>query len=165
MMPDPGEGVWSAIEALPIAQFVKEAVWAYPALETIHLVGLGLLFGSVVAFDLRVLGLNRALPISTLGRHLLPWVWTGFAMNAASGLLLFASDAADFSANGALRIKLALILVAGLNALYFRQRIAPSFAEWDRDLGAPQNAKASAALSIVLWIAIVVAGRMIAYVE
>jgi hypothetical protein len=164
-MPDSGETIWTTIETSTLAALVKESVWAYPALETIHIIGLGLLFGAIVAFDLRVLGLNMALSVSRLGQHLLPWVWTGFGLNAMSGILLFVSDASDFAANPALRAKLFLILIAGLNAYFFRKRIAPRFGNWDQNVRSPAQARLSAASSIVLWIAIVVAGRMIAYVE
>lgn len=164
-MPDSGEIIWTTIETSPLGVFIAESVWAYPALETIHIIGLGLLFGAIVAFDLRVLGLNMALSVSKLGRHLLPWVWTGFGLNAMSGILLFASDASDFAANPALQTKLFLIMIAGLNAFFFRWRIAPRLANWDQNVRAPAQARLSAASSIVLWIAIVVAGRMIAYVE
>lgn len=159
------EEFFQNIEATAAAAFIKDSVWAYPALETIHIIGLGLIFGGILAFDLRVLGLNKSIPVSRLGQHLLPLVWLGFFMNAASGALLFASDAVDFSTNLALQTKLFLILLAGINAAVFRRRIQPSFGEWDADRAAPNIARASAGLSITLWIAIVIAGRMIAYVK
>jgi hypothetical protein len=164
-MPETGDSFWTAIETSSLAVFVKESVWAYPALETIHIIGLGLLFGAIIAFDLRVLGLTASLSVMRLGKHLLPWVWTGFGLNAVSGILLFASDATDFADNPALRAKLALIFIAGLNALYFNRRIAPAFTDWDQGTRTPALARLSATCSIVLWIAIVIAGRMIAYVE
>jgi hypothetical protein len=158
-------GLFETIAESSIALLVKEDLWAYPALETVHIIGLGLLFGSIVAFDLRVLGWHKDLPLATLGRHLLPWVWTGFALNATSGLLLFASDAVEFSANPALAVKLGLIAAAGANALLFQRRYTPAGSAWDRSVAAPAGARVSAALSIALWVTIVVAGRMIAYVK
>lgn len=164
-MPIIVEEFWQSIETTAVAGFVKDSVWAYPALETVHIIGLGLVFGAIVAFDLRVLGLNKSISVSRLGQHLLPWVWLGFFMNAMSGVLLFASDAGDFSNNPALQTKLFLILLAGINAAVFRTRVQPSFGEWDADRAAPRFARTSAGFSIALWIAIVVAGRMIAYVK
>ncbi len=164
-MPFPSPEFWEAIEATSIAAFVKESVWAYPALETIHIIGLGLVFGSIVAFDLRLLGLHKDLSLDRLGQHLLPRVWTGFALNATSGLLLFSSDAVDFSTNPALWWKLGLIALAGMNAAVFQLRIKPQSASWDANSPAPVSARISAALSITLWLAIIVAGRMIAYVK
>ena len=164
-MPFPSLEFWESIETSAIGAYVKESIWAYPALETMHIIGLGLVFGSIIAFDLRVLGLHKDLPLARLAQHLLPWVWTGFVLNATSGVLLFTSDAVDFSTNPALQWKLGLIGLAGLNALVFQLRIKPGAAPWDRDAPAPAAARLSAALSIILWVAIIIAGRMIAYTK
>ncbi len=153
------------LNASPVAGAVRESAWAYPLLETVHILGLALVVGSILAYDLRLLGLNAELPISALGRHLLPWVWTGFAANVLSGALLFVSDAAEFAANTAFRWKLVLIVLAGLNALWFQWRIAPGMAAWDRRATAPPAARLAAALSIALWLAVVSAGRLMAYVK
>jgi hypothetical protein len=156
---------WEAVEATALAQYVKESPWAYPALETVHLIGLGLLFGSIFAFDLRVLGVNRDLPIAALGRHLLVWAWCGFLLNATSGVALFVSGAKEFAVNPALQIKLVLILFAGLNAALFQIRLKPEAFATGSAGPMPAGARAAAALSIVLWFSIILAGRMIAYVD
>lgn len=156
---------WTWLEATAAALYVKESIWAYPILETVHLVGLGLVFGSIFAFDLRVLGVSAHLPAQQMHDHLLPWVWAGFVMNAASGVLMLSSDAVEFSSNPALAVKLLLLAVAGANATAFQWRIAPGMAAWGRNIPAPAAARVSAALSIALWIAIIVAGRMMAYVK
>lgn len=157
--------LWAWLHATAPAQFVRESVWAYPALETLHVLGLGLVFGSILAFDLRLIGWHRDLSVTRLGRHLLPWVWAGFALNLASGLLLFASDAVEFAANSSFRAKLVLLALAGLNALWFQARIAPSIPTWDTGVTPPARARAAAALSIALWLAIITAGRLMAYVK
>ncbi len=161
-IPDP---FFDPIAQSAIAVFVRESMWAYPILETLHVIGLALVFGPILLFDLRVLGWNKDLAVSRLHTALLPWVWTGFALNASSGVLLFVSDAAEFAANTSLRFKMALLVLAGLNALYFQARIAPGVAAWDCEGKAPTPARASAALSIALWLAIITAGRMIAYIK
>ena len=161
-IPDP---IFDPIAQSALAVLVRESMWAYPLLETLHVIGLALVFGPILLFDLRVLGWNKDLAVSRLHKALLPWVWSGFAMNAASGVLLFVSDAAEFAANTALRYKMALLVIAGLNALYFQARIAPGVAIWDRETKAPANARVSAAASIALWLAIISAGRMIAYIK
>jgi hypothetical protein len=161
-IPDP---IFDPIAQSAVAAFVRESLWAYPLLETLHVIGLALVFGPILLFDLRVLGWNKDLSVSRLHKALLPWVWTGFAINASSGILLFVSDAAEFAANTSLRFKMALLVLAGLNALYFQSRIAPGVPAWDRETNAPTPAGASAALSIALWLAIITAGRMIAYIK
>lgn len=157
--------LWQAIEGTTVAAFIKDSVWTYPILETIHLIGLGLLFGSIFAYDLRVLGVSQRLAIPTLGAHLLPWVWTGFLLNAVSGSLLFSSDAAEFAANPALQAKLTLIALAGINAAAFHMRVGSGSAKSLDDGAQLRPARVSAMLSIVLWTGVIVAGRMMAYVK
>jgi hypothetical protein len=155
-----------ALDQSAVSVAVRESLYIYPALETVHAIGLGLLFGSILAFDLRVLGLHKALPLRLLGQHLLPWVWAGFSLNAISGVLMFASDAVKFSTNVALQAKLLLLLIAGINAAVFQTRLEPARAGVpDTGEPSPAPAKVSAALSITLWLAIIIAGRMMAFVK
>lgn len=160
----PAAGVWESLSAAPLSAAIRESVWLYPFLETVHIIGLALLVGSIIAFDLRILGRSPAIAVGLLGRHLLPWVWIGFALNVISGVLLFASDAVEFAANPALRAKLALIAAAGVNAALFQHRFARDTSGWETACEVPLAARLSALLSIGLWLAILVAGRMIAYV-
>ena len=160
----PVSGVWGDLAATSLSVFLRENTWAYPILEIAHIIGIALVFGTILAYDLRVLGRSRTLPLDTLGRHLLPWVWTGFLINATSGLLLFVSNPVEFSANPALQLKLALIALAGLNAAYFQWRIAHAIDTWNTAARAPAAARLSALLSIALWLSVIAAGRMMAYV-
>jgi len=157
---------WHLLETSQAAVWVKTSTWAYPLLETAHVIGLGLLFGSIFVMDLRLLGVGRKLPLSALARHLLPWVWTGFAINVASGTLLFMSDATEFAGNTAFRIKIALIIVAGINAAVFHVRAYRYAVEVDpAQHEIPAASIVAAIVSTCLWVAVITAGRMIAYVE
>jgi len=165
------EPLLRAIYDLPLSQVVRGAVWVYPVLETLHLIGLGLLFGPIIIFDLRVLGVISSPAPSPLAGLLLPWVWIGFAINATSGVLLFGSDALEFGANPAFQAKIALILMAGLNAAVFQLRAAGGYAGNAPAGDAPSpdapltgGLRFQAALSILLWLGVILAGRMIAYV-
>lgn len=153
------------LAGLPIAAAVRTSPWLYPLLETVHVIGLGLVFGGIAALDLRLLGLHPDLPVRRLSVHLLPWVWAGFLLNAASGSLLFLSDAVAFAANRAFQVKMALLIVAGLNTFWFQHRIYRTVDGWDRDQPPPASARVASTLSLVLWVAIITAGRMIAYWE
>lgn len=156
----------SSLDQSALALFVRESIWAYPALETLHIIGIALVFGSILAFDLRVLGVHKALPLDLLGQHVLPWVWAGFALNAVTGAMMFASDAVDFSSNVAFQAKLGLMLLAGLNAWAFASRLHPAqHGAANVDAPSPAPARYSAIASIVLWIAIITAGRMMAYLK
>ena len=146
------------------AEFVRSWPWAYPILETVHVVGLGLLFGGIFAFDLRLLGMHPDIPVKSMARHILPWVWLGFSINAMSGLLLFVSDAVKFGTNTSFLIKLSLIAAAGLNMAWFHWRIFPDADKWTQGVGTSAAAKRTALVSIVIWLCVIAAGRMIAYV-
>lgn len=149
-----------AILHSPVSHFVRSSVWAYPILEMLHLIGIGLLIGPIVIYDLRILAGWGEIDAPVAARLLLPWVWTGFIINALSGVLLFASDAVEFAANPAFQAKIALLLIAGLNAAVFQFRADPS------QLNAPAPAlsfRMQAAFSLTIWLAIIIAGRMIAY--
>ncbi|MBU2583620.1 MAG: hypothetical protein KJ622_18080 [Alphaproteobacteria bacterium] len=151
---------------MPLSQFVRSAVWAYPILEMLHILGLGLLFGPIIIYDLRVIGIVCASNPNALAALLLPWVWTGFTVNATSGFLLFASDAIEFAANPAFQAKMALILLAGLNAAVFQYRASRCEADREAiaDTSQTSGMRLQAAISILLWLSVIVAGRLIAYV-
>lgn len=148
---------------LPLAAFLRGSAWAYPALETIHLIAIALLFGSIVVVDLRILGLSRDLPLTRLAAHALPWTLAAFALAAASGLLLFIAHAADLIGNRMFLIKVGLIMAAGANAALFHTGPWSGVAQWDTQASAPAGARALAAASIILWVGVITCGRWIAY--
>lgn len=142
---------------------VRESLWIYPTFEILHLFGIVLLVGAIAMTDLRLIGMSRRLPITLTAQHLLPWVWVGFAMAVLSGLALFSGFATDYWINTAFRIKLVLILIAGLNAALFHFRVYSGVASWNENTASPLSARAFALMSIVLWFSIIAAGRLIAY--
>ena len=152
------------LAATPPAHFVRAWAWAYPILEPLHVIGLGLLFGGIFMFDLRVLGVHKQMPVRQLARHVLPWVWVGFTLNAMSGIFLFLSDAPTFGTNTSFQVKMALIACAGLNMIWFHWRIYPGADRWNEGVSAPAAAKLTATISISIWLCVITAGRMIAYI-
>lgn len=129
---------------------------AYPALEVVHIVGIGLLLGNLVLLELRVWGLGAALPVRPLARLALGLAVLGFALAGASGLLMFAAQAAELLANRAFVLKMGLLMLAGTNAAWFHGR--GSLARMDR------TARLLTLVSSVIWLAVIVCGRSIAYV-
>jgi hypothetical protein len=129
--------------------------WAYPALETVHLVGVALLVGNLVALELRVWGRAKELPVVAMARLSLSLALGGFALAAFSGGLMFASQPAELLANQAFTLKIGLLLLAGTNAALFHAR---------NGLGRLDAvARAQTMLSLGLWIAVMICGRWIAY--
>jgi hypothetical protein len=130
--------------------------WAYPALSVVHILGIGLLLGNLTLLELRVFGKGVALPVKDLARLSLSLVALGFCMAAASGLLMFATQAAELLANRAFTLKMLLLCVLACNAAWFHGR-----GSLGKQLDAV--AKLQMVVSTVLWIAVVACGRWIAY--
>ncbi len=131
------------------------SAWAYPALEVLHLSGIALLIGNLVLLELRVFGLGAALPVRELARLSLSLALAGFSLAAASGLLMFASQPAELLANRAFTLKMLLLLAAACNAGWFHGR--GSLHKLDG------LARVQMLLSTLIWLAVLVCGRWIAY--
>ena len=147
---------WSTLEGWPLSEAIRHSVWAYPALETLHIAALATLVGSLLVLELRVFGAQPALSLTALGRLAVRTALTGFTLAVLSGSLLFLSAATEIAANPAFRVKLVLILMAGGNALVFHAR--DSLRRHDT------VARLQAGLSLTLWFGVIAAGRLIAYI-
>jgi hypothetical protein len=130
--------------------------WAYPALEVVHICGIALLLGNLVLLEMRVFGRGAALPVADLARLSLGIAAVGFAVAAATGLTMFATNALELIANRAFQLKMLLLLAAGCNAAAFHTRGSlmklDTVARWQM------------VLSTAIWIAVVCCGRWMAYV-
>ncbi len=142
---------------------MREWLWLYPSVEIVHIVGFTILVGSVAMFDLRVLGLSKQISVRALSRHLLPWSLAALVLIVPTGLLMFSAHAQDFLGNRAFQLKMGLLLAAGINAAYFRTGPYQQVAAWDTNAAAPWAARASVALSLVLWLGVISCGRLLAY--
>jgi len=145
---------------------IRESVWVFPIIESIHVLSITVLVGTIAAFDLRLLGvLMKREPVSVIARQILPWVWSGFAVMFVTGLLLFISEAGTNYYNIAFRIKIVLLVFVGLNPLIFHTSAFRTVKDWDMTASTPLRARAAAVASLTLWAGIIIAGRMIAYLE
>jgi len=129
--------------------------WAYPMLEVMHILGIGLLIGSLVLPEVRLWGLGAALPLRPLARICLPLAALGFVLAAASGLLMFATRAEELLANRAFTVKMLLLMLAGANAAWFHGRGSLDRLDF--------AARGLMLLSTLIWILVVTSGRWIAY--
>lgn len=148
-----------SVAGTAIGHFVASNVVLFPLLETLHFIGLALLVGGIGILDLRVLGIGKGLFVKPLHK-LLPLVFVGFGINLVSGVLFFLADPVGYGNNTAFRVKMVLILLAGLNALWFEFAVAKQLPAWGAEADAPAQAKLICALSLGLWAGIIVAGRM-----
>jgi hypothetical protein len=151
------------LQATLPAEAMRHWLWLYPAVEIVHIAGIVLLVGCVAGFDLRLLGWSRQLPVSVLAGHLLPGSLVGFLLVVPSGLLMFSAHAADLYASPVFRVKLAVIGLALANVLLFHLRPFRSIASWDVRVPVPASARAAGALSLGLWLVVIVCGRLLAY--
>jgi|HubBroStandDraft_2_1064218.scaffolds.fasta_scaffold273835_2 hypothetical protein len=145
-----------------IGAFVRDSTWAFPTLQSLHFIGMSLLIGTVGAIDLRVLGIARAVPLAPLHR-LLPLAFIGFGINLITGVFFFCHDPLVYAFNPPFRIKMLLILLAGMNALWFRLGVFIDLDRWGPGIEASFLAKFISALSLLIWIAVITAGRYIAF--
>ena len=153
---------WLASTRWSIA--LHESLYMYPLVESAHVLTLCLFVGLAVMLDLRLLGVTlRRVPVSELLDRVLPWTKVGFVIMMVTGALLFYAIPVRTYQNIFFRIKILMLLFAGLNVWIFHRRVERRIADWDLDPVAPRGARVAAVVSLVLWAAIIVLGRMIAY--
>jgi hypothetical protein len=155
---------WLAwLEATPFAVALRESIWLYPIVETLHIAGFTVLVGSAVVFDLRLLGLSRAIKVTDLADHVLPWAQRSLAIVVPTGLLLFTTQPTEMAGSLVFRWKLTLIAAAGLNALLFHVWTFRSVDAWNLGVPTPLRAKFAGLMSLTLWASVISCGRFLAY--
>ena len=157
--------LWTWLENLPMAMRIGESWW-FPLLESLHVVGVTLVFGSLLMVDLRLIGVaGRAYAVSRLSKELVPWTWAAFALSLITGLGLFITRAEHYAGNIAFQLKMLALLLAGINMLVFHFGVFRRVATWDAAVSIPNNAKAAGALSLLLWTAVMLAGRWVGHLN
>lgn len=148
----------------PASVALLESRYAWPLVESTHVVALGLFVGTTVMMDLRLTGAAfRKVPVSAFTGRLLPWTRIGFAVMATTGLLLFYSAPLRYYHNVFFRFKALVLAVAAVNVWVFHSGVHRRVREWDRDPVPPPAARLAGAVSLAAWATVVVAGRLIAY--
>ena len=142
---------------------MRESIFAFPVLLTVHVISLAMFAGLVVMMDLRLVGVAfRGTPFSEVQARLFPWQMVGMAVTSLAGLLLLYSQPMRYFGKVLYWIKIALIVLAGANALLFHLTTYRSVAKWDT-AGPPLRAKVAGVLSLAMWACIVAFGRLTAY--
>jgi hypothetical protein len=143
---------------------LHESLYMYPLVESTHVLSLTLFVGLTAMMDLRLLGLTmRAVPVSQVTTRLLPWIRIGFGVMMFTGVLLFYAIPVRNYQNIFFRVKMVLLVLAGINVWYFHTRTERTVDAWDLAARTPKAARVAAIASLVLWASVVVTGRMIAY--
>lgn len=153
------------LEATPLGVAITESEWMFPTIETVHVLALTLVVGSIAMLDLRMLGVsNRSMSVLHLSDEVLPWTWGAFIVAAITGSLMFISAATKYYDNVPFRIKLVLLMFAGINMAIFHFTAFRAVHSWHMAFPAPVAARVAASLSLLFWIGVVVAGRWIGFV-
>ncbi len=153
---------WLASTSWSIA--LRESLYLYPWIESAHVLFIAIFFGTLLFVDLRLSGYAfKKLSISEMNRKVLPLSIIGFILMTFTGFLLFYAIPIRNYQNLFFRIKMFLMILAGINALYFHWKMNQESKVWDSNRFIPFSMRCSAALSLGLWSLVIISGRMIAY--
>lgn len=158
-----------AIQHSPLASYVRGATpggeWAFPIIETIHVLCLAVVFGSISFIDLRLVGVgSRKMSFSSIYRDLVPWTWWAFAGAAVSGTILATGKIEDYMKSPQFFLKFTLMALAGINMLVFHFGAFRNVSSWDNAAHVPLKPRLAGALSLLLWIGVVFCGRWVGFV-
>jgi hypothetical protein len=157
-------GLLASLEASALATGIRNSLYLFPLIESVHVLGLTMVFGTIVIVDLRLLGLaSTRRPFSAVASDVLKWTWRAFAVTATTGLLMFTTNAGTYYYNAYFRAKMALLVLSAINTLAFELTVKRSVRSWDRNAAAPAAGRTVAALSLVLWIGVIFLGRWVGF--
>lgn len=155
------------VAELPLSVAISTGMpwqWAFPTIETLHLISIATVFGSIAVLDMHLLGVGEVgRSVSKLSAELLPITWIAFLSAVITGLLMFIAGAPDYISNLYFKLKIGAILLAGLNMLIFQFGIFRSVNEWDLQQPPPNAARVAGLLSILCWISVIFLGRWIGF--
>ncbi len=153
-----------ALEASGIATRIRESLLLFPLLESTHVIGLALVFGTIAIIDLRLIGLaSSQRSFKRMYSDILKWTWAAFALTALTGALMFITNATVYYHNFYFRTKMLLLVLAGINMGVFELTLGRKVDSWDKAPSAPPLGRAVGVLSIALWIAVIFMGRLIGF--
>jgi len=156
--------VLQSIENTDIASSIRNSLFLFPMLESIHVIGLAIVFGTIAIIDLRLLGLaSTHRPFRTMAADILKWTWIAFAITFVTGGLMFTTNAAVYFHNPVFQAKMAFLLLSGINMGIFELTSGRSAREWEKSTSPPAAAKTAAVISLTLWISIIFLGRWIGF--
>jgi Family of unknown function (DUF6644) len=153
-----------SLEASGLATGIRDSLWLFPLIESTHVIGLALVFGTILIIDLRLLGIaSTQRSFQRMASDILKWTWAAFALTALTGTLMFITNAVVYYHNFFFRTKMLLLVLSGINMLIFELTAGRTIHNWDKAPSAPSAGKAIAAVSLVMWISIIIMGRLIGF--
>ena len=156
--------LFEMVEAYPSSVAIRESLNAYPILLTSHVIGMCVFAGLVMMMDFRLAGFgNKSTSITDVQGRLFPWQMVGMVVSTITGLTLVYGQPTRFSTNIFFLVKMVIMLLAAVNALAFHYSTYLSIDKWERRPVLPFGAKLAGVLSVVLWVSVILSGRLIAY--
>jgi hypothetical protein len=157
-----------ALQHLPVSAAIRGSLphteWVFPIVETLHVLTLSVVFGSIAMVDVRLLfGSSLGRPVSRIAAEALPWTWVAWILSAITGSLMFASRALTYADNFQFRMKFICMGLAGVNMLVFHLGAYRQVATWDTAAKLPNPARVAGALSLLFWTAVVFFGRWVGF--
>ncbi len=160
------EALVTSIENSGVGEWMRSSLKALPVVESIHVMAVALVFGTILIVDLRLLGIpNSRRPFTRVADELLSLTWGAFVIAAITGALMFAANAATYFDNAAFRWKMLLLLGAGINMAIFQFSTLKSVAAWDANSPTPRAGRIAGICSILLWTSVIFVGRWIGFTK
>ena len=152
------------LEASALATTIRSSLYLFALIESFHVVGVATVVGTVLVVDLRLLGLaSIRRPFTAIASDVFRWTWLAFGLAVVTGALMFVTNATMYFVNAYFRLKMALLVLAGLNMLLFELTARRSLAQWNTAPAAPASGKRVAMASLAIWVAVIFLGRWIGF--
>lgn len=160
----PIDAFLKSVEATRFATTIRDSIWMFPIIESIHVISFTLVVGTIAVIDLRLLGLaSTRRSFRRMSSDILKWTWAAFIVTVATGLTMFTTNAQIYYHNPFFRAKMVLLVLAGVNMAVFELTAGRTIHNWDQAPSAPRVGKTVAVLSLTLWIGIIFMGRIIGF--
>ena len=158
------QGLWQGLENSALGQYVAASSWAFPTIETVHVIAIVTVVGSIAVMDLRLLGVaSKECAVTEMSKDTLPWTWGAFVIAMISGTLLFISKATTYMVNPFFLWKMVLIAIAGINMGIFHVFTWRTVKNWDVGCEVPRAGKIAGGVSLGFWVIVVFVARAIGF--
>ena len=156
---------WESVQASPLADYIASSAWAFPTIESIHVIALITVVGTIMIMDLRLIGAtSKTYSVMETSKDTLVWTWAAFVLAAITGTLLFISKASIYTIVPWFLAKMVLLVLAGVNMAVFHVFTWNTVKHWDVNSEVPTPGKVAGWLSLVFWVLVVICGRWIGFV-
>jgi hypothetical protein len=153
-----------SVEATNFATTIRDSIWMFPIIESIHVISFTVVVGTIAVIDLRLLGLaSMHRSFQKMSSDIMKWTWAAFGLAVLTGLTMFTTNARIYYHNPFFRTKMILLILAGLNVTVFELTAGRTSSSWDKSPSTPRIGKVVGVLSLAIWISVIFMGRLIGF--